>query len=174
MKTQVLDVIGETELKRSAAVNAALEANDRLKYCFSLLQMAAARADRPDQPAITLRRERLNCGIDDLSFDEMVGAATRDGECYKLAGWAKLRDRITQDVRVMAAPVAAQFSSRADGLLAALPQDEILGVGAIATITSAQRGKSDSLHRLVMDLHKAINAMQPRSVARTAGWRSGI
>jgi len=37
MKTQILAAIGETELQPAAALNAALAANDRLKYAFSLL-----------------------------------------------------------------------------------------------------------------------------------------
>ena len=162
MKTGVLEAIGETELERSAAVSAALAANDRLKYLFSLLQIAAAHADHPDQPANALRRERLACGIKDSSFDEMVAAARRDGECYKLPGWAKLREQITQDMREITAPTGDRFASRLDRLLAALPQpqDDLLRGDAIANITRAGRSKTDSLHQLVMDLHKALNAMQ--------------
>ena len=50
MKTGVLEVIGEAELERSAAISAALAANDRLKYFFSLLQMAAAMRIIPISP----------------------------------------------------------------------------------------------------------------------------
>ena len=44
MKTQILDAIGESELQPAMRLNAALAANDRLKYAFSLLQMALAHA----------------------------------------------------------------------------------------------------------------------------------
>src|ERR1700680_2723400 len=64
MKSQVLEAIGETDLKHPIQVNAALAANDRLKYYFSLLQMAIAHAEPPQQQSSTLRRERLSCGID--------------------------------------------------------------------------------------------------------------
>jgi uncharacterized protein Yka (UPF0111/DUF47 family) len=162
LKTQVLEAIGETELGRSSAIRAALAPHDRLKYCFSLLQMAAAHADRPDQPAATLRRERLACGIEDSSWDEMVAAARREGECYKVPGWAKLREQITQDMRVMAAPMGDKFAGRLADLLAELPpsQPEQLSASAISGITRAGRGKTHSLHQLVMDLHKALNTMQ--------------
>jgi len=63
MKTQILAAIGAKELQPAASLNAALAANDRVKYVFSLLQMALAHADHPDQPATTLKRERIECGI---------------------------------------------------------------------------------------------------------------
>ena len=44
MKTQILAAIGEKELQPAACLNAALAANDRVKYAFSLLQMALAHA----------------------------------------------------------------------------------------------------------------------------------
>ena len=49
MKAQILAAIGETELQPASALNAALAANDRLKYVFSLLQMALAYAEHPGQ-----------------------------------------------------------------------------------------------------------------------------
>jgi uncharacterized protein Yka (UPF0111/DUF47 family) len=162
MKKQVLEAIGETELERSGLVEAALAANNRLKYYFSLLQMAAAHADSPDQPASTLRHERLACGIEDAAMDEIVNAARREGECYRIPGWVKMRKQITQEMRVMAAPVSALFAARMDALLVALPspQDDLLDANAIQSITRAGRGKTDSLHQLVMDIHKALNVMQ--------------
>jgi len=162
MKTQVLEAIGETELKHSAEIAEALAANDRLKYYFSLLQMAMSHADRPDQPASTLRQERLACGVEDPALDGFVAAARRAGECYRMPGWAILRGQITRDMGVMAAPVGDAFAARLDQLLAALPlpQDELISGKAIHDITRAGRGKADSLHQLVLDLHKALNTMQ--------------
>lgn len=48
MKTQILAAIGEADLQPAASLNAALAANDRIKYAFSLLQMALAHADHPE------------------------------------------------------------------------------------------------------------------------------
>ena len=53
MKTQILTAIGETGLQTAAALNAGLAANDRVKYGFSLLQMAI---DQPHIPSIRRRR----------------------------------------------------------------------------------------------------------------------
>jgi uncharacterized protein Yka (UPF0111/DUF47 family) len=166
MKSAVLAALGETTLSAPAAVNAALAANDRVKYAFTLLQSAQAHADHPAQPADTLRRERLACGIEDAALDTLVPAARRQGARLLMPGAAALLARITADMRVMAAPVLAadlsSFGPRLETLLAALPQaqDDLLDQDAIAAITRARHGGPDSLHLLVMDLHKELNALQ--------------
>ena len=40
MKSRVLEALGMTELRRASGLSDALAANDRVKYYFSLLQMA--------------------------------------------------------------------------------------------------------------------------------------
>ena len=45
MKTEILAAIGEDGLQPAASLNAALAANDRVKYAFSLLQMALAHGE---------------------------------------------------------------------------------------------------------------------------------
>jgi hypothetical protein len=62
MKSQVLEAIGETDLQHPTQVNAALAANNRLKYYFSLVQMAIAHAEqrnRRSRPGVirSTRRE---------------------------------------------------------------------------------------------------------------------
>ena len=74
--------------------------------------------------------------------------------------------RIADDMRLMAAPVLAAkpdgFAARLDGLLNALPApaDDLLDPEAVSAMTQAGHDGPDSLHRLVMDLHKRLNAMQ--------------
>jgi uncharacterized protein Yka (UPF0111/DUF47 family) len=166
MKAQILAAIGENELQPAARLNAALAANDRLKFIFSLLQMALAHAEQPDQPAATLKRERIACGIDDTDLDTVVAGARMIGKSCRVAGAARIVARIADDTRLMAAPVLATksdgFAARVDALLRALPvaADDSLEPGTISAITQAGRGRADSLHQLVMDLHKRLNAMQ--------------
>ena len=167
MKAQVLAAIGEGGLARPTAVNAALAANDRVKFALTLLQMAAAHADQPELPAGSLHRERIACGIDDPALDGMVAAARRQGATYCLPGAAALLNRIQADMRLMAAPVLAtgqsEFAARLEARLTALPRapDDVLKGAAIAELTDASpKPGDDSLHRLVMDLHKALNGLQ--------------
>ena len=166
MKTEILAAIGEDGLQPAASLNAALAANDRVKYGFSLLQMALAHAEHPEQPAATLKRERIGCGIDDPDLDTVVAGARMVGKACRVAGAARILGRIADDMRSMAAPVLATkpdgLSARLDGLLAALPAtaDDMLDPVATSAMMQAGHDGLDSLHRLVMDLHKQLNALQ--------------
>ncbi|MGD0075037.1 MAG: DUF47 family protein [Candidatus Binataceae bacterium] len=166
MKTQILAAIGEKELQPAACLNAALAANDRLKYAFSLLQMAADHAEHPEQPAASLRRERIACGIDEPDFDTVVAGARMMGKSCRVPGAARIVARIAEDLRLMAAPVLATkpdgLAARLDELLGALPAaaDDLLDPEAISAMTQIGHDGADSLHRLVMDLHKRLNVMQ--------------
>ena len=166
MKTVILAAIGEDGLQPAASLNAALAANDRVKYGFSLLQMALAHAEHPEQPAATLKRERIGCGIDDPDLDTVVAGARMVGKACRVAGAARILGRIADDMRSMAAPVLATkpdgLSARLDGLLGALPAtaDDLLDPVATSAMMQAGHDGPDSLHRLVMDLHKQLNAMQ--------------
>ncbi len=159
-KTAVLEAIGETNLSRSAQIGAALAANDRIKYYFSLLQTAIARADHPEQPADSLRHERLACGIDHRDLDDLVSNAHRENGRYKMPGCAAVLDQIAQDLRTMAAP-CAEFAERLDRVVSTIPHpvDDLIDHAAINDLTRAAGG-SDSPHQFVMDLHKALNATQ--------------
>lgn len=166
MKAQILDAIGETGLQRSAQLTAALAANDRLKYYFSLLQMAITQADHPDQVAASLRHERLVCGIDDSTLDDVVTATRREGECYHVPACAKILQRVIHDLRAMAAPVLEAapgvFDNRLETLISTLPtsQNNEISANLVGAITRARHGQCDSIHQIVMDLHKYLNTMQ--------------
>lgn len=166
MKSAVLAAIGETTLSQPAAVNAALAANDRVKFAFTLLQSALAHADHPAAPADNLHRERLASGIQDPALDTIIPSARRQGARYLIPGARALLARIEADLRVMAAPVVAAghaaFAPRLETLLATLPAaaDDLLDADAVAAMTHARRDGPDSLHKLVMDLHKELNALQ--------------
>jgi uncharacterized protein Yka (UPF0111/DUF47 family) len=167
MKAEVLAAIGETRLSRSAAVNAALSANDRVKYLLSLLQMAAAHADQPDQPPASLKRERIACGIDEQSLDAFTAAARRQGPAYHMPRADKLLARIAVDLKTMAAPVLDAgidpFAARLAAALTAMPPatGDMLDAETLAALSTASPAEgTDSLHRLVMDLHKQLNALQ--------------
>jgi len=173
MKTQILAAIGEKELQPAACLNAALAANDRLKYAFSLLQMAADHAEHPEQPAASLRRERIACGIDEPDFDTVVARARMMGKSCRVPGAARIVARIADDLRLMASPVLATkpdgLAARFDELLGALPKvaDDLLDPDAVSAMTQIGHERGDSLHRLVIDLHKRLNVMQAELAEET-------
>jgi hypothetical protein len=166
MKTQILAAIGEQALQPAASLNAALAANDRVKYAFSLLQLALAYAEHPEQPASTLKAERIACGIDDPDLDTVIAGARIVGKSCRVPDAARIFTHIADDMRLMAAPVLAAspdgFGPRLDGLLKGLPAapDSLLDPQAVSAMMQAGHDGPDSLHRLVMDLHKKLNAMQ--------------
>src|SRR6204780_5620703 len=159
MKTQILAAIGEKELQPAACLNAALAANDRVKYAFSLLQLASDHAAHPEQAAATLKQERIACGIDDPDFDTAVAGARMMGKSCRVAGGARILARIADDMRLMAAPVLATkpdgIAARLDGLLGALPRagNDLLDPDAISAMTQIGHDRTDSLH-----CHQAIRS----------------
>jgi uncharacterized protein Yka (UPF0111/DUF47 family) len=166
-KTRIVDSLGEHSLLRPAIINAALAANDRSKYYFTLLQSAAMRAQRPDSRVPDLRRERLACGVDDETLDGIVADAFVDGQGrLRIAEGAAVIRALIGEVGTMLAPFAEEsahgLQSRFDALRR---QAEALPAGVykqadIDMLTSAARDRADSMHLLVMDLHKALNAAQ--------------
>ena len=79
----------------------------------------------PEQPAATLKRERIACGIDDPDFDTVIAGARMMGKSCRVAGGARILAHIADDMRLMAAPVLATnpngLAARLDGLLGAMP-----------------------------------------------------
>jgi uncharacterized protein Yka (UPF0111/DUF47 family) len=146
--------------------NAGLTANDRIKYIFSLLQMAISHAHHPDQPISTLKRERIACGINKPDLDDAVAGARMAGTSCFVPSAASIFALIREDIHLMAADVIAAgpdgLAARIDGLLKALPfiHDDLIDPVATSAMMQAGHGQTDSLHRLVMDLHKRLNAMQ--------------
>jgi len=166
-KTRIVDTLGERSLLRPTVINAALAANDRAKYYFTLLQTAVQRALRPDSRAPDLRRERLACGVDSDALDAVVAdaVADRDGR-VRIADGGEVIRALLGEISAMLVPFADEPGSgfevrfkalrlRADALPSGvyLPAD-------IDAMTSANRDRGDSLHLFVMDLHKALNAAQ--------------
>jgi len=163
VKAQIVSALGEADLELPIRINAALDANNRIKYYFSLLQMAAARADLPEKPVANLRRERVSCGIDDAALDDTVAASRRENEFYLIPGCRRILDAVASDFRLMTGAVGDQpFTARAERLICEMPAAgaDTIPVAAVSAITRAGDSNADSLHQLLMDLHKALNALQ--------------
>jgi uncharacterized protein Yka (UPF0111/DUF47 family) len=167
-KARILGGIGETELLLPLLVNSALAANDRVKYYFTLLQTARGHADRPEAHPVTLRAERLASGVGDESLDAAVECATRDqAGAYRIPKGREVVVAVMRDIETMLAPIraefdggAAEFERRLSRLHVEPPESDAIDGSLIDRLCSATGDRADSLHLLVMDLHKVLNRMQ--------------
>ena len=171
-KSAIVDVLGERALVLPHCVHEALVANDRLKLCFSLLQAAEQHAEHPDVPLPDFSAEEHFLG-DLRGLGSGLTESRMDGEGQLIIpGAMRIRERMLADLAAMeapltlaAAPEARELGARCEALTASLPQfeNDRVPLGVIAAVTSTGCGDGrvgDSLHRLVMDLHKAVNALE--------------
>ena len=171
-KAHIIDALGESGLLLPTLLNAALAANDRAKYHFSLLQMAQSRAQHPDAPASDLRVERQAAGIADEACDGIVAASSRgEGDLYRIPQVQAICTALYQDLQRMLEPIQAAHSPEWGSFAARLKlhaarpwckTDDLISGEQIAAMTSGDRKRADSLHLLVMDMHKVLNALQAK------------
>lgn len=174
-KTRILDSLNEQALLLPSLVNRALAANDRVKYRFTLLQAAQAHAERPDAVTSSLRAERLVAGVTDGNLDRVVGDSERVGkERYRIPDSASIVRDALSDVAEMLEPLraaetteSAAFAQRLQAFAVPEPSGDELTADTIQVITSGDRAGGDSLHLLVMDMHRALNALQANLASET-------
>lgn len=177
-KLAIVEALEEKGLLLPELVNSALAANDRVKYRFALLQTACAHAATPNAPFGDLAAERRLAGIEESGLDAVIGEArlADDGVYLVPQGAGLLRDML-EEVEAMLRPLRAgaeegvvegdavrawegRLSALLGGALAAAGKEDAVTPAMLDAATGARRGERDSLHLLVMDLHKAINALQ--------------
>ncbi len=162
-KLEAVASLGQTELLRPARVRAALAANDRLKLYLSVLQAAHDRAARSDAPTLDLSREFAAAGIDAPWLAQLPANAYREDKVLHVPELARLAALLAADLCTMARPLEGEpgFDERVGHWCAWLDAlaPETLASGQLQALTSGKRGKDDSLHLLVMDLHKALNRL---------------
>jgi hypothetical protein len=169
MKSQIIEELGQADILLPSLVAEGLAANDRIKVRLTALQAAAQRAREPDRPATDLAVESRAAGIAAAALATLIGGAHLAGDGRMAApGLAGLMKEIDDDAAAMIRAVAAGNPSegqtatarlaaiRAAGLLEASDEIKIVRVARLTGM--AERG-ADSLHRLVMDLHKALNRL---------------
>lgn len=169
MKDRILDVLGETALVLPKLLEHAIEANDRIKYYFSLLQLACAQAEDPGASPTSLRSERLNAAVEDGALDDVI-ASTRQigpGE-FEVPHLPQILEEIDKCLVQMIEPVrrampaeGGAFEVRITTLRDAIGRgQQVVDKERLRLISSGERERTDSLHLVVMDLHKALNRMQ--------------
>jgi hypothetical protein len=174
MKTRIVEALGETALALPSLIAAALSANDRAKYYMSLLQACRDRAIAHGGPTASLSAERQASGETDSAFDDVVDGsrATPDGVLF-IPHAREIIDRLFDSVGQMLAPFqvtapeinpADVYQRRFETLRAPLLDvgQDTLPAGYVDAVTHADRRRADSVHLLVMDLHRELNSAQRR------------
>lgn len=164
-KQAIVSELGEIALLLPGRIAAALAANDRVKYLFALLQTARENADRPRLPTPNLRAERIASGFDDDAFDRVVeGTVRRRDDHYAIPSAAAITAHVVDAIIAMSEPFSGDeadgFRSRLHELMPPPVENDVIRGADIDRMTSGDREAGDSLHVLVMDVHKALNRLQ--------------
>jgi uncharacterized protein Yka (UPF0111/DUF47 family) len=171
-KNQIIRELGIDELLLPRLISDALIANDRAKYFLTLLQSARHHADNPAEQFSSLQNERLLSGVEDETLDRIVENSRKlDDGCYEIRGVARVFHDVVANVEQMIttlraagreyAESQAEFSGRLTTIIQGLKcENETVDGRFLSSLLSADREKQDSLHLIVMDLHKTINALQ--------------
>jgi uncharacterized protein Yka (UPF0111/DUF47 family) len=165
-KARAVAALGQRRLMLPGWVKAALLANDRLKLYLTVLQAAAAHASHPEADLPDLSKEIVAAGLSSGWLHDMVAGARLADEDVVLPGMPRIMKCLVDDLTTLARPVlesstAAESHPRIQhwlGWLSALPADRLSGQ-QMEALTRGRRGGLDSLHLLVMDLHKQINRL---------------
>jgi len=169
-KSSIIRELGENGLLLPEMVNAGLTANDQVKYFFTLLQAAQSHSDHPNLEYTTLSREREAAGIESDIFDRVVAGAKKTGILmYQVPELGNILGEVKRCFLAMQLPVeknglpeAERYHERIQTLFAKLPgtNEEAISGKEIADITVGDPGGPDSLHLLLMDMHKSLNKLQ--------------
>ncbi len=169
MKTQIVEQLGHSDILLPSRIAEGLAANDRVKVRLSALQAAAEHARAPAGRAATLENESRAAGLEATKIQSLVGGArmTVTGQIAAPA-LDQLIDQIREDVETMIAAIesgAADDATAASDRLAAIKAQGLLEAAdeidphRVVALTAVSTGGADSLHRLVMDMHKTLNRL---------------
>jgi hypothetical protein len=173
--SEIVGAIGERALALPQAIRSALLASDRLKYCFSVFQLAERCAGEPGTTAPDLRAEREACGLTDASLDEVIASCQVEDVGLHLKHAAILHrvvvDALEDMIALLAlspstARAAAELHERVQALLATLPpiEGDHVPCGYVSQLTRAVEGQ-DSIQELVVALRRLVDEFQA-SLAR--------
>ena len=147
-KTEIIKRLGEAAVLLPSLIGEALAANDRVKERFSRLQAAKAGADRTGA---------ASSGVRAVSATHLALPGAR----AEIEGIAADLDAMLAPLAAAGAAEAARLAGRVRTARAGLPaaDDDQIGRTEIDAICAAGPDDADSVHRLVMDLHRAINRL---------------
>jgi uncharacterized protein Yka (UPF0111/DUF47 family) len=169
MKSEIVAELGQSYLLLPSLIAKGLAANDSVKLRLSLLQAAARRASTGENIKFELGEECRAAGIDPAAMQILVEQAAPCGEGRMTApGLSALGAAVWRDLETMAEPIEAADKAQGDAALARLAaieqsapfgsQDDI-AFAQVSKLTAVTAEGADSLHRLIMDLHKLLNGL---------------
>ena len=169
MKAQIVEHLGESDLLLPSLVGEGLAANDRIKARMSALQASAEHACNPGLPVIDLGAECRAAGLDASAIMSLIRGAHANVDGHLAApALAEFIEGMVDDARTMIRAVTAGAPSEGDAAqarLGAIRDAALPGGGteielaSVARLAGLSEEGGDSLHRLVMDLHKALNQL---------------
>jgi uncharacterized protein Yka (UPF0111/DUF47 family) len=170
-KNRIIEALGERKLLMPSLINSGLAANDQIKYLLTLLQVAKVHADHPEAPFSSLQQERIASALDEDELDDAVGGSRRDGgDSYRIPHLQRILELILSALKSMLSPFdtsehdaeAKELTQRYQRVLLTGFQTcgDLISGSTIARMTTADRDQGDSVHLLVMDLHRALNRLQ--------------
>ncbi len=168
MKSRIVEQLGEGEIILPNLVAEGLRANDRAKVRLSALQAALQHAHDPQSVPADLSAECRNAGIDAAGIRSVIGGAGQYANGVVTApNLAQLGTALMGDVAIMIDAVRAAdhgAGEAAEVRLAGIRSSLNIGTDTmleadIATLTAVADEGRDSLHRLIMDLHRALNRL---------------
>lgn len=168
MKSQIIEHLGQAEILLPALIAAGLKANDRAKARLSVLQSAGRHARQPTA-RFDLAAECRAAGLDPIAMETLANGASlaSDGR-IAIPGATALVTAVFDDIATMARAVEAGSPAEGtplQGRLAALRQAsalrsaDTLDPAELADLTGLTGRNGESVHRLIMDLHKGLNRL---------------
>ncbi|WP_114810599.1 DUF47 family protein [Paraburkholderia kururiensis] len=178
-KIEAVDAMGQRSLLLPAWIQQALAANERLKLYLSVLQAAASHADHPEREALDFSAEMAAAQTDAPWLRNLAATASRVDDALLLPELPRLAKHLAEELATMARPLVETEADRDtqdttlrtrvahwSAWLNALNGDQ-LTTAQLRALTSGERGGErggehageDSLHLLVMDLHRQLNQL---------------
>jgi uncharacterized protein Yka (UPF0111/DUF47 family) len=166
-KAEIVERLGEAAVLLPDRLAEALAANDRAKLRLTILQEAAEHArvpaNRPHGMAAELRRVGL------AAFEGFSSSARAlDDQRFSSPGLVTLMSGLAEDLQLMLEPLKLAQEHDFEGLgqrleavsaSLATPGDDSIEFARVGSMTAARRDGPDSAHKLIMDLHRAINQL---------------
>jgi uncharacterized protein Yka (UPF0111/DUF47 family) len=166
-KGAAVAALGQRRLMLPGWVKAALSANDRIKVYLTVLQTAWSHASHPTRDMPDLTKEIAGASLDSAWLHDLAANATKNGGDLLVPDLPRIVKCLEDDLRTMARPVLEVVTVGAEpnarvkqwlDWLAKLPANH-LSDQQMEALTQGRREGPDSVHLLVMDLHKQINQL---------------